>query len=531
MLRFAALRWPLLGAALLLGSAAWADDPAPKDPPKEPPKEAPKESPGEPPKEPPAPAPAPAPTPEPAPAPAPAPAPTPTPKADEPETLAVAPGPFSVVIELPATFEPVESAEIAWRPEALGGEVEVLESAPPGPVEAGQVLVRLKARRQEEQVGLARLDLEIATANLQRLLEEDKRREQAQDLQRANVKREAERAAADLERFLKVERPLRQAEADLAIEGARNGLVDAKEELEQLEKMYKADDLTEETEDIVLKRTQREYARSVQRLKFQEQRHLWLREITLPRDQENLEQRARETRLELERFEATATQGLLKARAEVRKATQEVELQKQALARLEADLEALTLRSPMAGQALPGTLVRGRWSGVEEATKALKPGQKVRPEQVLFTVFHPGDLRVRTALPEAQLFDVREGSSGTVAPTAADALALPVRLRWLSPAAVDGKHDAVLALDAGDPRLVPGLSGKLKLRTRERADVLTVPEGALSKEGEASRVHVWAEGRATPRAVKLGAASEGRVEVLEGLTAGERVLVKAPCTK
>lgn len=519
------LRRGLALTLLVSGLAAQptrADDP-PQPVPAEPPKEAPA-------------APAPAGEPPPAPAPAPAPAApeasTPeTPKVVEPETVTLAPGPFAVMVELPATFEPVQAAEVAWRPQSMGGEVEVLEAAPPGPVEAGQVLVRLKAPRQEDHLALARLDVAIANANLLRLEEEDKRRDQVQEIQRAAVKREADRAAADLERFLKTDRPLRQAEAELNLEGARNALEDAKEELAQLEKMYKADELTEETEDIVLKRTQRELARSIKRLTFQEQRHAWILEITLPRDLENLEHRARETRLELERFEATAALSLAKVRQELKKAVQEVEFQRQGLARLEADAAALTLRAPKAGRAVPGVLNKGRWTGVDEAVKALRPGQKVRAEQVLMTVFEPGELRLRTSLPEAHLFQVKEGSSGTVSPTAADTLCLPVTVRWISPTALEGKHDTLLALDAGDPRLLPGLSGKLKLRTRERADALTVPEAAISREGEKAFVHVWAEGQAHPRPIKLGASADGQVEVLEGLAAGERVLSKAPCAK
>ena len=172
--------------------------------------------------------------------------------------------------------------------------------------------------------------------------------------------------------------------------------------------------------------------------------------------------------------------------------------------------------------------MRGRWQGVEETQRVLKPGEKVRPEQVLLTLFEPGDLRVRTQVGEAQLFQLAEGSKGTISPTAAEDLKLPVTLTSLSPAGVDGKHEALLSLDAGDPRLVPGLTGKLRLRAKERSGVITVPEAALAKEGDVTKVFVRAEGATQPRVVKVGATSEGRVEVTEGLEPGERVLIKAP---
>jgi multidrug resistance efflux pump len=511
------LRHVALGLALaLVPTIAWAEDP---------PTPAPAESPTA------GPAPAPAPAAEAAKPPAAAPteeAEKPSPPPPEPECVTVERGRFSVVIELGSALEPVEPAEIAWRPQALGGEVEVLEVVKPGPVEAGQVLVVLKGRRQQEQVGLARLDLEINEANVLRLVEEDKRRERLVQIQHAGLKREAQRTADDLTRFLELERALRKSESTHGLKGAENGLQDSIEELAQLEKMYKGDDLTEETEDIVLKRSQRELERQKERLGFQRQRNDWFLAITLPRDQENLEHRALETRLELERFEATREHALGKAKAELKKAQQELELQRQAVGRMESDLLALILRAPKSGRVVPGVLVRGRWQGVEETQRLLKPGEKVRAEQVLLTLFEPGDLRVRAQVGEAQLFQLAEGAKGTLSPTAAEDLKLPVTLTWLSPAGVDGKHEALLSLDAGDPRLVPGLTGKLRLRAKERSGVITVPEAALAKEGDVTKVFVRADGVTQPRTVKVGASSEGRVEVTEGLEPGERVLVKAP---
>ena len=60
-----------------------------------------------------------------------------------------------------------------------------------------------------------------------------------------------------LSRFLEWEKAMRLQEADLRLQGSKDNLADQEEELAQLEKMYKSDDLTEETEEIVLKRQRR----------------------------------------------------------------------------------------------------------------------------------------------------------------------------------------------------------------------------------------------------------------------------------
>ena len=68
-------------------------------------------------------------------------------------------------------------------------------------------------------------------------------------------KREAlRRAEDDLAYWNDVLRPAQIEEAEYRLDGQRNRLADQKEELAQLEKMYGEDDLTEETEEIVLSR-------------------------------------------------------------------------------------------------------------------------------------------------------------------------------------------------------------------------------------------------------------------------------------
>ena len=58
--------------------------------------------------------------------------------------------------------------------------------------------------------------------------------------------------------------------------------------------------------------------------------------------------------------------------------------------------------------------------------------------------------------------------------------------------------------------------------------VTTVPSSAIIDSGSRQVVLVAkGEGRFEPRAVKLGRRGDGRVEIVEGLTAGEEVVTSA----
>ena len=58
----------------------------------------------------------------------------------------------------------------------------------------------------------------------------------------------------DWKRFQEVDKPLMAKLTDFHLKAAQEALEYAEEEYRQLEKMYKADDLREETEKIVLRR-------------------------------------------------------------------------------------------------------------------------------------------------------------------------------------------------------------------------------------------------------------------------------------
>ena len=62
------------------------------------------------------------------------------------------------------------------------------------------------------------------------------------------------RARDDHKYYVEIERPLQEESTKRSLQSSERYLESATEELNQLLKMYKEDDLTEETEEIILKR-------------------------------------------------------------------------------------------------------------------------------------------------------------------------------------------------------------------------------------------------------------------------------------
>ncbi len=442
----------------------------------------------------------------------------------EPPTVVAEKGPFTVVLEREGLFEAVDATEVVYDPEAWNGELETVDACSTGRVEKDQVLVRFKTEAIDEAIEAATKDHAIAKKRLEAQKEDARRAEEGQKLGLARAKVERDRALEALEWFKAVEREMRVKEAELRIQGGRDNLADQEEELAQLRKMYKADDVVEETEEIVMKRTVRALERTKAGFDMQLVRQRRFLETGLPNDLEDLEANAKRQGYEYDKALALASIQLEQGRLELEKAAFGVARQAANLEKLGRDREALVVRAPRAGIAIPGACVRGKWAGIEETAKALRKGGKLRPGQPIFTIVTPGDVAVRTTVGEADLLQVAEGQSVEVVLTADPKKVLPARVARVARASTDGQYAVGIELSAPDERLMPGFTCKAKVTLSRREDAVTVPSASVTADGERKLVHVFAEGKATPREVEVGATSGGRTEIRKGLEAGERVL-------
>jgi multidrug resistance efflux pump len=444
--------------------------------------------------------------------------------APAPRTVAATKGPFAPELEVAGAFEPKDAVEVAFRPRAYGAELEVVESSPGGPVAKGAVLVRFDTEKIDEQIRAAEADLAVAQENLARLEEEAKVVEEATAVALARAKADAQRTDEALKVFREVEAPLRTKETEHRVQGSRDHIQDQEEELAQLQKMYDADELTEETEDIVLKRGKRGLERSKRALEFLLERQRLLLEIELPKELEGLELAKRKADVDWVRAQATAPVSLAASRVALEKAKGDLERQRNALGRLRADREAMTLTAPVAGIAVAGSFWDGKWAGLDDLGKALRPGRRAPANQPLYTVFASGAVRVRATLPEAAVLRVSPGSPARVTPSADPGLAFDAKVSEVAPVSADGQYEVRLDVEKADPRLLPGHGAKVRLAGLAPREAVTLPLTAVRKEGEKGHVHLWVDGKPVAKDVKLGGEGGGRVEVVEGLDEGALVV-------
>jgi HlyD family secretion protein len=449
----------------------------------------------------------------------------------KPKFAKLAKGTLRVALDKPGVFVPAEPTEVRIWPEAYGDVLQVLEVVPVGTVvKQGDVLLRVDPRKIDEQIKGGEVELR---ATEQRLADvQDEMTQLGSDLPAdvARAEKDLDLAEKRLRGYKDVELPLVEDETQLTRRHYEAGIDNATDELNQLGKMYKQDELTEETEELVLKRSKRDLDIQKNGYDLFKRRRDYSLEYEIPSRLEGMKNEVTDRAKGLERLRRSMASRTVMKEVEVTRARRELERQRDQLEKLRRDRELFTLRAPAAGIVFHGG------ADVAEA-KSWKRGGFVGPFDVLFTIAAPGRVRARFPLGEGDLLKVKDGASATVKPVALSDMRIGGRLDPIDrlPAArgEENAWNAFVSLGEVDSRIVPSMRCRVEIVLDEQKDALLVPASALfDKPGEASKVCYVQKGDSfETRKPSLGATDGTQWIVKDGLAEGDVVLLFDPNAK
>ncbi len=434
----------------------------------------------------------------------------------------VARGSVAPVIKLDAVLEPARAARIRIRPKAYKGELKILKAVEQGGlVKKDDLLLEIDPKPFEKQLAAAERGLRVARAAFKAkrdgaALEE---KSAAADLQKAE--QALEDAETNLKIFKEVEGKHLLARTEQSVKFSEDTLENQQEELDQLLKMYKSEELTNETTEIVVKRARRALERAKKQLEMTRESAKVTREVRYPQRLRTVEEMVRTARLSLEKFRISQEHARVERKASLESAEEDFAKTEKSVAELRADRAQLTLRAPFAGRVFFGASQNGQWASALEMEQQLKPGKKVQAGMVLMTVCGMS-LSAATNLPEKSFFNVEKGAEATVKPVSLPGVTLKGTV--LSKAPVPGSTGGFplkIDLKKSPLKLLPGMKAKVTIKEPETRDVVVVPVGAVAK----SSVRIWKDGKAEPREVETGKSDGKMIEIKSGLEAGEEILL------
>ena len=185
--------------------------------------------------------------------------------------------------------------------------------------------------------------------------------------------------------------------------------------------------------------------------------------------------------------------------------------------------------SPIAGRIGRALVTEGALVGQGDATE-LAVVQQINPMYVNFTQSASDVLKLRRALAAGQYkrANGEEAASVNVVLEDGTDYALPGKLLF-SDLTVDSTTGQVtLRAEVPNPKgeLLPGLYVRVRLEQAQATNAITVPQQAVTRTQQGDTLSVVsADGKISQRTVKISAAKDNQWVVLDGLKAGEQVMV------
>jgi multidrug efflux pump subunit AcrA (membrane-fusion protein) len=425
-------------------------------------------------------------------------------------------------------FEAADPFEVRFRFKQYVGELSIDEVVPNGDtVKKGEQILSIDSSLLQKQLDAAENDLATAKANLVKAEADYKLSRDAEAMTLKGHKDAVKDASDAVKWWEQVDGPQMLKTWNIQIQQYQHLVDDRTDELEQLKKMYKTEELTSATADIVVKRAIRGLEQAQIALEMEKERIEKYKATAYPTSKRGILDALKKAQQALASNEVAQTHLTTQWASSLFTTRNAATAAEQKVMELKDDLAKLTVSAPADGVVYYGQLTGGNWNGGDP--KTMRYGEKLAPQQVVATFFAPGALRMVVDLPEAKYFSVTADSSATFVPAAFPEMRIKGKCEI-------AHRTGVVTVDRGvvypmrvtptgetDARILPGMKASAHFTVPPLKNVLLVPATAVS----GGNAWVKEKGGETKRAVITGHSDGKSIEIISGLKEGDAVLTQA----
>ena len=403
-------------------------------------------------------------------------------------------------------------------------------------VKKGEIIMELDMDKIRTHLQFLSHDLNILDLNKEILQAEIKLAEELAPLEKAELDRFEKYVKEDYSRYKDIYLPFDKRSAAMSLKSSEQYLAYAAEELNQLKKMYEADDLTEETEEIILQRAQYEYERAKFSFEAAKIRNEETLQVQLPRGKTATDSNFNREKLSLQTLRKIKPAELNRKKLEGKKMIEERKQFAINKEKIEMDLKKMNpIKSPSHGLLFWGTFDRGKWSGGNTLKPKLRKGGIIKAHEDFVTICPGKRLRARLNLPEKNLHQVKVGNEAQLSLVSADDSQMPTSIKSISkfpvlPGTFDLSADILLPKGFIPP--VPGSECSLECVTYYREDAITLPSSVIySEQSDPESKYIYIinkNGKNLKKAIEVGRKSGDSIEILSGVRVGMKVLKNKP---
>ncbi len=162
-------------------------------------------------------------------------------------------------------------------------------------------------------------------------------------------------------------------------------------------------------------------------------------------------------------------------------------------------------------------------------TRNVFPGQQVTPEADLFVIADLSDIWIQAEVYEYEIPSVSLGQKASVTFPSFPAKTFTGKVTYISPEMDPKTRTLKIRVELANPdfKIKPDMYANVELKT-DYGKKLSIPQEAVLDSGANQIVFIAKEGGYfEPRKITPGPRVDGRLIVLDGLKAGERVVTSA----
>jgi len=192
----------------------------------------------------------------------------------------------------------------------------------------------------------------------------------------------------------------------------------------------------------------------------------------------------------------------------------------------QANVEEAAAKRALAQAKLDECLLKAPFAGVITEV-FVRPGDLATPRASLLKMMDPSSLVVRAGLPESCAANIRKGTETVVRIDAFPGKTFSARIERVYPRIEWESRTRIIEVKIINPvELIPHLFARLSVQGRVVDDAVVVPDAAIVVTPRGHKVvYVVNDGKASMRKVIIGLEQGQRVQITDGLRAGEMVVI------
>jgi len=261
-------------------------------------------------------------------------------------------------------------------------------------------------------------------------------------------------------------------------------------------------------------------------------KNLFLR-YDLPKEAQKLHSDYREAERELQRIHAKARAELAQAESKLKSKEAALKLQTARLQKLRDQIAKCAIRAPRAGMIVYASTTN-RWGREQDI---IEEGAQVRFRQVLIRMPDPTSMALKVKIDETVIDQIKPGLKVNVTADSFPGMVMigtvkkvastpDPQLRWMS--TDTNTYTTLVTLDNPPKKLKPGMSAKAEIIIDRLENPLVVPVQAVFMLKGLRVCYVLKSSKPEARPVEIGHSNNDFIEILSGLTLGEKVLLARP---